>query len=176
MKYTLLTVMLLPALVFGYEVGDIADDFVLPDLNGETGALYDYLGDVVILNFFTTWCPGCNEEAEHLENDIWAAYAGRRVTVLAVDIEEQLPLVQGWAAALQVTYPILMAPDWTLTELFPGFIGLPYNAVLDRDMGIRYGSSGFDLGAVTGAIEEVLNGDQVPVETARWGAVKALFR
>jgi len=47
------------------------------------------------------------------------------VTVIAVDIMEPAPLVQGWAAALGVPYPIWMAPDWTLFELFPGAGALP---------------------------------------------------
>ena len=175
MKRALVIMLLLPAAVFSTEVGETADDFVLPDLQGETGALYDYLGDVVVLNFFTTWCPGCNEEADHLENDIWNIYRDQGVTVIAVDIMEFPSLVQGWAAALGVTYEILMAPDWTLFEQYPSAGGLPYNAILDRKMVIRYGSIGFDLNAVTGMIQTILDEDQVPVTEETWGAIKALF-
>ena len=89
---------------------------------------------------------------------------------------ELAPLVQGWAASQGVTYPILMAPDWTLFELFPAAAGLPYNAVLDRGMVIRYGSTGFDLDAITGMIGTIIDEGQVPVNEAAWGGVKALFR
>lgn len=176
MKRAIVILMMLPAAAGAYDLGDPVADFILPDLYEGDGSLHQYLGDIVVLNFFTTWCPGCNEEADHLENDVWAVYRADGVTVLAVDIMELPPLVQGWAAARGVTYPILMAPDWTIIEQFPGALGLPYNAVLDRTMTLRYGSMGFDLLAVTGMVETILDEDQVPVEPSNWGGVKALYR
>ena len=172
----LLVFLLAPSAGWAYELGDTPDNFTLPDLAGVDGSLFDHLGDIIVLNFFTTWCPGCNEEAAHLENDIWQVYGENNVTVIAVDIMELTPLVQGWAASQGVTYPILMAPDWTLFELFPAAAGLPYNAVLDRGMVIRYGSTGFDLDAITGMIGTIIDEGQVPVNEAAWGGVKALFR
>jgi peroxiredoxin len=159
----------------GYEIGDTVEDFTLPDLTGTEVSLYDHLGEIIVLNFFTTWCPGCNEEAAHLENDIWQVYQNQGVTVIAVDIQEMVPLVQGWAAAMGVTYLIWMAPDWTLFEQFPQSAGIPYNTVLDRNLVIRYASVGFDLAAITGMIEVILAEDQVPVTESSWGGIKALF-
>lgn len=176
MMRILMIILLLPSTGLAYELGDTVQDFTLPDLYEGERSLHDHLGRIVVLNFFTTWCPGCNEEADHLENDIWAVYRDRGLTVLAVDIQEPAPLVQGWAAAREVTYPIVLAPDWSIIDLFPGAIGLPYNAVIDRNMVIRYGSTGFDLAAVKGAVETILEEDQVPVEEASWGRMKALYR
>lgn len=159
-----------------YEVGDVVEDITLPTLEGGEASLYDHRGEIILLNFFTTWCPGCNEEAERIENDIHLAYAPQdSVTVIALDIQEPVPLVQGWAAAQGVTYAIWMAPDWTLFELFPNAIGIPYNAILDRDMRITYGASGFDLEGLTGAIDEILAQGQVADTRMSWGSVKALF-
>ena len=176
MKFLLPMVLLTMAgSATGYELGDTVENFTLPDLTGADASLHDHLGEIIVVNFFTTWCPGCNVEATHLENDIWLIYGDQNVTVLAVDIQEQIPLVQGWAAAQGVTYPILMAPDWTLFEQFPEAAGIPYNAVLDRNLVIRYASIGFDLNAITGMIETILAEDGVPVTGASWGEVKALF-
>ena len=172
---SVMTLLLATGPVAAYELGDTAGDFTLPRLFEGDGSLYDHLGDIIVLNFFTTWCPGCNEEAGHLENDIWRVYGTDKVTVLAVDIQELQPLVQGWAASQGVTYPILLAPDWTLFDLFPQAGGLPYNAVLDRTMTIRYASIGFDLNAITGMINTILDEDQVPVSEASWGKIKALY-
>lgn len=159
----------------GYELGDTVDDFTLPHLTGEDVSLHDHLGEIIVLNFFTTWCPGCNEEAAHLENDIWQVYRDENVTVIALDIQEYQALVEGWAAAQGVTYSIWMAPDWTLFETFPQAAGIPYNAVLDRNLVIRYASVGFDLNAITGMIETIIDEGQVPVAEASWGAIKALY-
>ncbi len=159
----------------GYEVGDTVEDFTLPHLTGGDVSLHDHLGEIIVLNFFTTWCPGCNEEAGHLENDIWQVYGDDDVTVIAVDIQELPPLVEGWAASQGVTYSIWMAPDWTLFEQFPQAAGIPYNAVLDRNLVIRYASIGFDLNAITSMIETIIDEGQVPVTGAAWGAIKALY-
>jgi peroxiredoxin len=159
----------------GYEIGDTVADFTLPDLTGTEVSLHDHLGEIIVLNFFTTWCPGCNIEAAHLENDIWQVYAEQGVTVIAVDIQEFQALVQGWAAAQGVTYAIWMAPDWTLFDQFPQSAGIPYNAVLDKNLVIRYASVGFDLNAITSMIEVIIEENQVPVARSSWGGIKALF-
>ncbi len=169
-----LTLLSLPALA--YEIGDVVDDFTLTDLEELTVSLSDLDGQIIVLNFFTTWCPGCNVEAAHLEADIWQVYAAEGVTVLAIDVQEPLSLVQGWAAAMGVTYPIWLAPDWTLFQLFPQAMALPYNAVLAPDRSIRYASVGFDLTAITEIIEILIEENQVPVSTTTLGGLKAVYR
>jgi len=167
----------LPGLALSqYELGQVVPDFTLPDLEGNQVNLYSHQGHIVVLNFFTTWCPGCNEEAAHLENDIRLAYEHLGVDVVAVSIQEQLPLVQGWAAAQEVNYQILMAPDWDLFQEFPSAMSIPYNAVLAPDMTLRYALPGFDLGSITAVIEEILAEGQVPVEAASFGYIKSIFK
>ena len=159
-----------------YEVGDEVENFTLTDLNEEIVNLSDEAGKIIVLNFFTTWCLGCNEEAIHLENDIWLGYADENVTVIAVDVQEQLSLVQGWALAMGVTYPIWMTPDWDLFQLFPGAVSLPYNAILDQSLTIRYASTGFDLLAITEQIDLLLEEETTPVTTSTMDEIKALYR
>lgn len=158
-----------------YQIGDVVQDFTLPDLQGNPASLYSHLGHIVVLNFFTTWCPGCNEEAAHLENDIRIPYADLGVDVVAIDIDEELALVQGWAAAMEVGYEILMAPDWELFQEFPQAFSIPYNAVLAPDMTLRYASTGFSLDDIIAIIEEIRAEGQVPVESHTFGYIKALF-
>ncbi len=175
---TLLTALLIPAAALAvYEVGDTIENFTLPDLTETVVSLYDHLGEIILLNFFTTWCPGCNEEAYALEHNIWQVYQDRGVTVIAVDIMEPLPLVQGWAAANEVSYHIWLAPDWALFQLYEEFGGIPYNTVIDREMNLRYKQVGFDQNGIIDVIETVLDETSTPVENvATWGGVKALFR
>ena len=160
----------------GFHVGEVVDDFTLPDLAGLPISLSDYAGEIIVVNWFATWCPGCNEEAAILENDIWQTYAEHGVTVLAIDLQEPLAVVQAWVAAQGVTYQILMAPNWDIFALFPFAGGLPYNAVIDRDMVLRYGTVMFDQAAITGILDDLLGFNPVAVETAEFGRVKALFR
>ncbi len=156
-----------------YELGDTVADFTLPDLQGVERSFADLRGEVVVLNFFTTWCPGCNEEAESLQGDVWEIYADRGVRVLAVDIAEQPALVDGWRQALGLTYDIWMAPDWDLFALFTLTDPLPYNTVIDAEGVLRYASPGFDLAEILAAVEDLLV--PTPAETSAWGSVKALY-
>ena len=159
-----------------YEVGDVVEDFTLTDLDENVVSLSDEAGQIIVLNFFTTWCIGCNEEAEHLQNDIWLGYADENVTVIAIDIQEQLSLVQGWAQAIGVTYPIWLTPDWDLFQIFPEALALPYNAILDPNLEIRYAAMGFDLVAITNMIDLLLEEEVTPVTKSTMGEVKALYR
>jgi thiol-disulfide isomerase/thioredoxin len=181
MKHPLTTlllaaVLLAPGPAGAYEIGDIVQDFTLIDLDGNAVSLHDHLGEIIVLNFFATWCPGCNEEAEALENQIWQVYRDRGVTVIAIDMQEPAELVQAWALAMGVTYHIWLAADWTVFQQFPGAGGLPYNAVLDRFMELRYAQLGFDLPDIVGMIETVLDDDAVTSESRTWSQVKSTFR
>ncbi len=53
-----------------YVLGDTVDDFTLNDLLGVPTSLYDFTGGIVVINFFATWCPGCNVEAAILEHPL----------------------------------------------------------------------------------------------------------
>src|SRR5690625_6514126 len=51
----------------GLEAGDIAPDFELETLEGETVKLSDYRGERIMLNFWATWCPPCRAEMPDMQ-------------------------------------------------------------------------------------------------------------
>lgn len=174
----LLAVLSVASARAGYQLGEVPADFTLWDLyEAEQVSLFDHLGDIVVLNFFTTWCEGCNEEAHSLQNDIWQAYRDEGLQVIAVDIQEPPPLVQGWVAANELDYTVLLAPDWQLFIDFDatGYGIIPYNLVLDRTMSIRYSLFGFDLLALTGMIETILDEDTTATMPSSLSAIRALY-
>ena len=176
MKFVTLALLLLPIAVAAYEIGDPVDDIVLTDLEGLPVALSDHAGEIIVLNFFATWCPGCNEEAGVLEAEIWQVYRDRGLSVIAIDIQEPVGLVQGWALAHDVTYHIWMAPDWSVLEPFTDGPALPYNTVIDRDQVLRYSQIGFDRDAIIAMIETIFDEDPTPVTASTWSDVKGLYR
>ncbi len=159
-----------------YVLGDTVNDFTLNDLLGVPTSLYDFTGGIVVINFFATWCPGCNVEAAILENNIHQVYQEHGVTVIAIDMQEQVAIVQNWATSQGVTYKILMSPTWDLFALFPQAGGLPYNAIIDENMVLRYARILFDEAALTSTLNSLLGFDPVAEDISSFGQVKALYR
>ena len=62
----------------------MAPDFTLTDFDGSTVTLSDLRGQVVIVNFWASWCPPCREEAAYLE-ETWRKYEGKGVVFIGVD-------------------------------------------------------------------------------------------
>ncbi|HZW02714.1 MAG TPA: TlpA disulfide reductase family protein [Anaerolineaceae bacterium] len=87
-------------------VGATISDFTLVDLAGETVQLSDYRGQVVVLNFWATWCPPCIEEMPLLEQ--YYQDNKDRLVVLAINYEEGRSLVEPFTADLSITFPVLL--------------------------------------------------------------------
>jgi peroxiredoxin len=159
-----------------YSIGEVGPDFTLPDLDNNPVSLYDFQGDIIVVNFFATWCPGCNVESLQLQEDIYEAYSDQDVTVLGVDLLEPAELVQAWRDEMGLTYPMVLAPDWSLFQQFPIAGGIPYNAIFDRDMVLQYAQYGFNLENFIGVIESILDANPVDLEPSSLERVKALYR
>lgn len=157
-------------------VGDVMADFTLLDTTGAPVSLYQFAGDVIVVNFFATWCPGCNDEAQSLEHEIWRTYRQYGVTVLAIDLQEQVAVVVPWIANQGVTYRVVMAPNWNVFAQFPFAGGLPYNAIIDRDMVLRYGHVGYERDVLLQMLDNLTDHSAVPAQATSWGTVQALFR
>ena len=175
MKSLLLFVLIVPLVAAAYDLGDPVADIVLTDLEGLDVALSDHAGEIVVLNFFATWCVGCNEEAAVLEQDIWQVYQDSGVTVIAIDIAEPAALVRGWMLANQVTYHIWLAPDWSVFDLFADSRSIPFNTVLDRDHTLRYSQLGFDREVIIDMIETIIEEDTTPASATTWSGIKSLY-
>lgn len=82
-------------------------DFTFPDLDGKPHRLRDLKGKVVLLAFFATWCPLCNEEMPRLKAT-HEKYKDRGLTVLAVSIDRAgAGLVRAWVKEKKLPYPVL---------------------------------------------------------------------
>jgi peroxiredoxin len=165
-----------PVSVLGFELGETIPDFTFNDLDGNPRTLYEHYGDAIVLNFFATWCPGCNEESASLENDIWQAYRNDGITVIAMNMAESVAVVQNWYAAQGLTYEVLMMPNYDYFYQFPAAGGLPHNVVLDKNMVLQYSVQGYDLAGITDMLNSILGFNPVPTTAETWGGIKALYR
>ena len=84
-------------------------DFALEDLDGNEHRLSAYQGQVVLVNFWATWCPPCVEELPSMQR-LYEDLEDAPFTILAVDMGEDTQAIRGFLDKLEteVTFPILV--------------------------------------------------------------------
>lgn len=107
-----------------------APDFTLTSFEGQTYRLADLRGQVVVLNFWATWCVSCKDEADDIER-VWRQYRDRGVLVLGVNYLDQEPLNRQWIANYDITYPNGPDIQGRIYNAY-GVQGLPETFVVDR--------------------------------------------
>lgn len=81
-----------------------APDFSLTSFDGETITLSELRGQVVIINFWASWCTTCREEAPYLEQT-WRKYKDKGVVFIGVDYVDAEPNALDYIAEFDITYP-----------------------------------------------------------------------
>jgi len=119
----------------GLLVGDIAPNFTLTTLSGETVSLADYRGQAVLINFWATWCGPCRREMPDF-NSIYAAEQDRGFVVLAINQEESAEQAQAFAEEFEVSFPILLDESGEVGQLYQ-VRGLPTSYLIDGNGIIR---------------------------------------
>lgn len=120
-----------------------APDFQLPDLAGHPVSLSDLSGNLVVLNFWATWCGPCIEEMPALER-MAKRFAGRGLRVLAVSLDVGAPEeVAEFARGYGWNLPILLDPLSTVGDLYAvrvmptTYLIGPDGTILGRSFGAR---------------------------------------
>lgn len=111
-------------------VGAPAPNFTLASLDGEAVTLADLRGQVVLLNFWATWCGPCEAEMPAIE-DRYKTFRESGLTVLAVNLAEPEAEVRAFVERLGLTFTILMDPSETVFDLYR-VRGYPTTFIIDR--------------------------------------------
>ena len=119
----------------GQRSGGPAPDFSLPLYDGGTFRLSEQRGQVVMVDFWASWCIPCREEARALEA-LWQEYRGRGVVFVGVDYADTEPEARAFLAEFGVTYP--NGPDrGTRISQAYRMRGVPEKFFIDRRGEIR---------------------------------------
>lgn len=121
-----------------------AINFTFKDLDDKTHSLSDYRGQVVLVNYWATWCPPCRRELPAMER-LYQKLKGEPFMVLAVDQWESFDLVFAFTGQLdpQPTFPLLLdqkstaTRDWNVKALPTSFIVDKRGRVVYRAVGGR---------------------------------------
>ncbi|HEY6042494.1 MAG TPA: TlpA disulfide reductase family protein, partial [Anaerolineae bacterium] len=117
-------------------VGALAPDFTLADLDNRPVNLAKLRGQVVVLNFWATWCGPCREELGTIEK-IRSQYADRPVVILGINQQEYADSVRGYADLYHLNFTMLLDSKSEVGRAYR-VNGLPTTYFVDRAGIIRH--------------------------------------
>lgn len=126
------------------ELSGPAPNFTLESMDGGSVSLADFEGDVVLLNFWATWCGPCREEMPQLEA-IYERYHDLGFTLLGVNVEEDSSGASRFLSETPVSFPILFDPENEVSELYH-VVAMPSTVIIGRDGTMRYVHHGYKSG------------------------------
>jgi len=111
--------------------GQVAYDFSLPTLNGDTVTLSAFRGKKVMLNFWATWCGPCRFEIPHMVK-LYGELEGEGFEIVAVNLREDPTKVEAFAEQFDMTFPILLDTQGKIGASY--FVrGIPTSVFLNED-------------------------------------------
>ncbi len=117
-----------------------APDFTLTTFDGETLRLSEMQGEIVVLNFWSTWCPNCRQEAPLLE-ELQVLYNSKELIILRVNAKESRETVQKYVEKNPTKLTILLDEKDKVGRLMGVWVH-PTTYLIDRQGKIRYRSMG----------------------------------
>jgi peroxiredoxin len=118
----------------------MAPEFTLADMDGVMHRLSDYRGQVVIVNFWATWCPPCREEMPSMQR-AWEQIKDEDMVILAIDVGEDEDTIFTFTADYPVEFPLLLDLDSGVIQEWP-VRGLPTTFIVDPQGRIAYRAIG----------------------------------
>jgi peroxiredoxin len=112
-------------------MGDRAPGFTLPQLPSGRLSLSQFKGQVVVLNFWATWCAPCVMEAPSLEQ-FATDMKSQGVTVIGVSVDEDGQALNKFVQSYHVSYPVARDPKAALANRY-GTYKLPETYIIGRD-------------------------------------------
>jgi thiol-disulfide isomerase/thioredoxin len=121
-----------------------APQFTLDARGGSKISLTQYKGQVVMLNFWASWCGPCRQEMPLLEN-IYKKYNKMGFTLIGVNVEPNSNEAEGFLKQTPVSFPVIYDKDSTVSKAYD-VQGMPSTVIIDRKGNIRVLHRGYKPG------------------------------
>lgn len=133
--------------------GQKAPDFVLKSATGENLRLSEYRGDVVMINFWATWCGPCRQEMPLLD-ELYGRYQRVGFSLLGVNIDDDMSRAMDMVRELGVTFPVLFDEKKEVSKLYQ-VEAMPVTVLLDREGTVRHVHHGYKPGYEQKYLDEI---------------------
>lgn len=140
----LLVISLSSSLCLGKEINQAATDFTLKSLSGKNLKLSEFRGQVILLNFWASWCGPCRQEMPILE-EIHHRYKDLGFTVLGINVDEDIEKAKQQLEDTPVSFPILLDTQNLVSEAYK-LEAMPTTILIDRDGTMRFLHKGYQPG------------------------------
>lgn len=120
----------------GVAAGELAPDFELTTLDGQTVTLSEYRGEKkVLLNFWASWCAPCRAEMPHLQNYYKEQAEADEMEILAVNLTDKdngLDKIEAFAEDFRLTFPIPLDQTGQVGDTYEA-ITIPTTYLIDTE-------------------------------------------
>ncbi|MBL4826489.1 MAG: TlpA family protein disulfide reductase [Spongiibacteraceae bacterium] len=121
-----------------------APDFTLKSNSGKNMRLNEQRGNVVLINFWASWCGPCRQEMPLLEK-IQKKYSKLGFTILGVNVDNDSSKADSILKDIPVSFPVLYDPEGTVSKLY-NVSAMPTTIIVDRNGNMRYLHLGYKPG------------------------------
>lgn len=139
----------------------------LKDVDGKDVSISDFKGNIVFLNFWTTWCPTCRIEMPSMEK-LHQKLKNKNFTMVTINLQESASQVKAFFKAFKLTFTALLDSTGEVGASF-GIRAIPTTYILDktgRIIGLANGPREWDSKAAIALFENLMDNDTVAIASA----------
>ena len=123
---------------------DSAPDFTLKSTQGDNIRLSEHRGEVLLVNFWASWCGPCRQEMPHLDA-LQQRYSKLGFNVVGVNVDKDSALANKLLKDIPVTFPVLLDNTGSVSASY-NVSAMPTTVLIDRDGNVRYLHKGYKPG------------------------------